>query len=65
MERCGAQSVAFIVSIVLARLLDPSVYGTVAIVSIFMLIMQAVFVPCSMTESQSDCFTFPKEPRQR
>ena len=47
MERCGAQSVAFIVSIVLARLLDPSVYGTVAIVSIFMLIMQ-VFVDSGM-----------------
>ncbi len=47
MERCGAQGVAFIVSIVLARLLDPSVYGTVAIVSIFMLIMQ-VFVDSGM-----------------
>ena len=47
MERCGAQGVAFIVSIVLARLLDPAVYGTVALVSIFMLIMQ-VFVDSGM-----------------
>ncbi len=47
MERCGAQGVSFIVSIVLARLLDPAVYGTVAIVSIFMLIMQ-VFVDSGM-----------------
>ena len=27
MERCGAQVVAFVVSIVLARLLDPALYG--------------------------------------
>ena len=43
MERCGAQGVTFVVSIVLARKLGPTVYGTVALVSIFMLIMQ-VFV---------------------
>lgn len=42
-ERCGAQGVTFIVSIVLARLLDPSVYGTVALVTVFTTIMQ-VFV---------------------
>ena len=47
MERCGAQGVAFVVSIILARLLDPSVYGTVALVSVFMLIMQ-VFVDSGM-----------------
>ena len=35
LERCGAQGVTFIVSIVLARLLDPTVYGTVALVTIF------------------------------
>jgi len=28
-ERCGAQGVAFLVSIILARLLDPDAYGTV------------------------------------
>ena len=47
MERCGAQGVTFVVSIILARLLDPSVYGTVALVSVFMLIMQ-VFVDSGM-----------------
>lgn len=43
MERIGAQGVTFIVSIVLARLLDPSLYGTVALVTVFTAIMQ-VFV---------------------
>lgn len=43
MERCGAQGVTFIVSIVLARLLDPKVYGTVALVTVFTAILQ-VFV---------------------
>lgn len=42
-ERCGAQGVTFIVSIVLARLLKPDVYGTVALVTVFTTIMQ-VFV---------------------
>ena len=43
MERCGAQLVTFIVSIVLARLLDPAVYGTIALVTVFTTILQ-VFV---------------------
>lgn len=43
LERFGAQIVAFIVSIILARLLDPVVYGTVAIVTVFTTIFQ-VFV---------------------
>ena len=43
MERCGAQVVTFIVSIVLARLLDPTVYGTIALVTVFTTILQ-VFV---------------------
>lgn len=42
-ERCGAQCVSFIVSIVLARLLDPEVYGTVALVTVFTVILQ-VFI---------------------
>lgn len=40
-ERCGAQGVTFIVSIVLARLLDPDVYGTLALVTVFTTILQA------------------------
>lgn len=42
-ERCGAQLVAFIVSIVLARLLAPEAYGKIAIITVFTNIMQ-VFV---------------------
>ena len=42
-ERCGAQGVTFLVSIVLARLLEPAVYGTVALVTVFTTVMQ-VFV---------------------
>ena len=42
-ERCGAQGVAFIVSIVLARLLAPEAYGTIALVTVFITILQ-VFV---------------------
>lgn len=42
-ERCGAQGVTFIVSVVLARLLDPKVYGTVALLAVFTTILQ-VFV---------------------
>ena len=43
MERFGAQGVTFLVSIVLARLLDPAVYGLVAIVTVITTILQ-VFV---------------------
>jgi len=39
MERWGAQGVTFLVSIVLARLLDPSVYGTIALVTVFTTIL--------------------------
>ena len=43
MERMGAQIVSFVVSIVLARILDPNAYGTVALITVFTTIMQ-VFV---------------------
>ena len=46
-ERCGAQGVTFVVSIVLARLLDPDLYGTIALVTVFTTIMQ-VFVDSGM-----------------
>ena len=42
-ERCGAQLVSFIVSIVLARLLTPDEYGLVALATVFISILQ-VFV---------------------
>ena len=41
-ERCGAQLVTFIVSIVLARILMPEDYGTVALVTVFTTIMQVI-----------------------
>ena len=42
-ERCGAQFVSFIVTIVLARMLTPEIYGTVALINVFTNILQ-VFV---------------------
>lgn len=42
-ERCGAQGVTFVVSIVLARLLDPTDYGVISLVTVFTSILQ-VFV---------------------
>lgn len=47
MERCGAQGVNLIVQIVLARLLTPEAYGTIAIVSVFINILQ-IFVDSGM-----------------
>ena len=49
-ERCGAQAVAFIVSVVLARLLDPSTYGIVALITVFITIAQ-VFVDSGLGNS--------------
>ena len=42
-ERCGAQLVSFLVSVVLARILAPEDYGTIALVTVFTAILQ-VFV---------------------
>lgn len=38
-ERCGAQLVSFVVSIVLARILTPTDYGTVALMTVFISIL--------------------------
>ena len=43
LERCGAQSITFIVSIVLARILEPVVFGLIALVTVFTTVMQ-VFI---------------------
>ena len=43
LERVGAQGVSFVVSIIIARILDPSVYGSIALVMVFITILQ-VFV---------------------
>ncbi len=42
-ERIGAQGVAFVVSLFLARILDTDVYGTIAIVTVFISILN-VFI---------------------
>ncbi|MBP3633975.1 MAG: lipopolysaccharide biosynthesis protein [Oscillospiraceae bacterium] len=47
LERCGAQGVAFVVSVILARVLGPDIYGTVALVTVFTTILQ-VFVDSGM-----------------
>lgn len=39
-ERCGAQGIQFIVSIVLARLLTPADYGIIGIITVFIAIAQ-------------------------
>ena len=46
-ERCGAQGVSFVVSIVLARLLSPEDYGTIALITVFTSILN-VFVDSGM-----------------
>ena len=50
LERCGAQIVTLIVSIVLARILDPDVYGSIAIVTVIITILQ-VFVDSGLGTS--------------
>ena len=47
MERSGAQAVAFVVQIVLARLLAPEAFGIIAIVTVFINILQ-VFIDSGM-----------------
>lgn len=49
-ERCGAQGVAFIVSIVLARILAPDTFGTIALVTIFTTILN-VFVDSGLANA--------------
>ncbi len=49
-ERCGAQLVNFVVSVILARILGPTAYGTVALITVFTTILQ-VFVDSGMGNS--------------
>lgn len=49
-ERCGAEGVSFVVSIVLARLLAPEDYGLIALVTVFIAISQ-VFVDSGMANA--------------
>lgn len=50
LERFGAQSVTLIVNIILARILDPSVYGTIALIMVITTILQ-VFVDSGLATS--------------
>ena len=43
LERCGAQGITLVVSIILARLLSPEIYGTVSLILVFLTILE-VFV---------------------
>lgn len=47
-ERFGAQGVTMLVSIILARLIDPSIYGTIALVTVIITILQ-VFLDCGLS----------------
>lgn len=50
MERCGAQVVSFVVSIILARILEPELYGMIALVLVITSILQ-VFVDSGMANA--------------
>ncbi len=49
-ERCGAQGVGFVITIILARILMPEEFGTVALMSVFINIMY-VFVDCGLSSA--------------
>lgn len=62
-ERCGAQLITFVVSIVLARLLAPEDYGKIALITVFTTILQ-VFVDSGLgtaliQKKDSDDLDFP------
>ena len=61
-ERFGAQIVSFALSIVLARLLDPESYGTIALVVVFTSIMQVFidggFANALIQKKDADCIDF-------
>ncbi|MBS6519850.1 MAG: lipopolysaccharide biosynthesis protein [Clostridiales bacterium] len=50
LESSGAQLVQFVVSIILARLLMPEDYGTVALMNVFILVL-GVFVNCGLSSA--------------
>jgi len=50
MERAGAKGVDFIVSLILARLLEPEAYGTIALITVFINVM-SVFIDSGMANA--------------
>lgn len=62
MERCGAQAVTFIASIVLAGFLEPAVYVTVALITIITSILQVfldVGFSAALIQKYVDDLDFP------
>ena len=59
-ERCGAQGMALIVSIILARLLSPDAYGQLALITVITSLLQ-VFVDSGM----ANALIQKKEPQAR
>ncbi len=49
-ERCGAQGIQFIVAIVLARLLSPSDYGIIGLITVFISLAN-VFISCGFGQA--------------
>ncbi len=49
-ERCGVQIISFLISVMLARVLTPEEYGTVALVTVFVAILQ-IFVDGGFPEA--------------
>ena len=50
LERCGSQVISFVVSVVLARLLAPELYGSIALVTVITSVLQ-VFVDSGMANA--------------
>lgn len=50
LEKFSAQAVTFIVSIVLARIMEPTAYGTVALITVFINVF-SVFVDCGFSSA--------------
>lgn len=49
-ERCGAQGIQFVVSIVLARLLSPGDYGIIGLITVFIALAN-VFISCGFGQA--------------
>ena len=49
-EKCGVKAVTFIVSVILARMLGPSVYGTVSMILVVISILQ-IFIDTGLTSA--------------
>ena len=48
LEKFGAEIVTFVVGVILARLLEPKVYGTIALVTVFLHFFQFLLTAVSV-----------------